>query len=506
MGYLPNDLMTSELKSRRRLKVETGSQKTAFGEVANGGLTPIFQINAAYGIFSDVLTVIDEGSSGSTTTVDNMYTCNTGVEPDGLSSILSFRQLKVRQGQGGGARLSSMFTTPKANSQQVAGLITAENLFVFGFIGTAFGIIHGFDGEAEHQELTVGTAAASAETAIVTIDGTDHVITLTLGSGTVQHTAFEIATKLNAIPVPNYFITSNDDQVIAQALISGPQGVFSFGSTGAAAATWFQVTTGVEVTVNFIPQASWNVSTRLKGDTQDRLDPTKGNSYQVQIAMGFDGVSFYIKDSKTLDLIEVHRLQYANLNTTPITTNPTYRVGWLTRNLGNTTSMIVQGDSASIYIEGTIERAAQPLSDEHNQLAVGLTPTNVIAFRNRPSFAGKVNRIEVFPNLFIAATEANKAAVFQLIINPVFAGDEDWSYFDKDTSITEVMTDALPLIGGFAVGTVIVSAGTSFPIRFNLTRAQVTAFGPNLSLALVANITSGAAGDMFGSSTWIEDR
>jgi len=481
-------------------------QNTAYGEISNSEITPIFQINATYGIFNNVLTVIDSGGFGTTTVVDNMYTCQTGTTSDGLSSITSFRQLKIRQGQGGGTRFSSLFTAGIADSQQVAGLITAENLFVFGFIGTAFGIIHAFNGEAENQELTITTAAAGAETATVTIDGTAHVISLTLGSGTVQHTAFEIITKLNAIPVPNYIITSNDDQVIAQSLISGPQGAFSFSSTGAAAGTWAQITAGVDVTINFTPQASWSEDTRLNGDSQDILDPTKGNLYQIQAYMGFGGVSFYIEDSKTLELVKVHTIQYGNQNTIPISTNPTYRVGWLARNLGNTTNLTIQGDSAAIYIEGEIERAAQPLSDSNTQLSVGITPTNVIAFRNRSSFAGKVNRIEVFPNLFTAATEANKAAIFQLVLNPVFSGDEDWSYFDKETSITEIMTDPLPLVSGTPLGTVIVSAGTSFPIRFNLTRSQVTAFGPTLSLALVSNITSGAAGDMFGAATWIEDR
>ena len=481
-------------------------QNTAFGEIANGELTPIFQISATYGIFSNVLTVIDEDSSGTTTIINNMYTCKTGTASNGLSSISSFRQLKVRQGQGGAARFTALFTEGVANSQQVSGLITAENIFAFGFIGTAFGIIHAFDGEAENQELTITTPASGAETGTVTIDGTAYPVSLTLGSGTVQHTTFEIAKELNSIPVPNYIITSNDDQVIAQALISGPQGAFSFSSTGAAVATWSQITPGVEVTVNFTPQASWNEETRLGGDTQDKLNPTKGNLYQIQLCMGFGGVSFYVEDSKTLQLVKVHTIRYGNQNTTPLSTNPTYRVGWLSRNLGNTSDLTVQGDSAAIYIEGRIVRAAQPLSDSNTQLSVGLTPTNVIAFRNRSSFSGKVNRIEVFPNLFIATTEANKAAVFQLILNPVFTGDEDWSYFDKETSITEVMKDALTLIGGVPVGTVIVSAGTSLPIRFNITRDQVTAFGPTLSLALVANITSGAAGDMFGSATFIEDR
>jgi len=479
-------------------------QNTAFGENANGELTPIFQISAAYGIFNNVLTVTDSGGFGTTTVVNNMYTCQTGATSDGLASISSFRQLKIRQGQGGAARFPALFTTGVADSQQVAGLITAENVFGFGFIGTAFGIIHAFDGQAENQELTITTPAAAAETATITIDGTAHPVAIT--AGTVQHNAFEIAEGLNAIPVPNYFITSNNDQVIAQALISGPQGSFSFSSTGAAVAAWSQVTAGVDVTVNFTPQSSWSEDTRLTGDTQDILDPTKGNLYQIQVCMGFGGVSFFVEDSKTISLVKVHTIQYGNQNTTPITTNPTYRVGWLARNLGNATNLTVQGDSASIYIEGKVERAAQPLSDENNQLAVGLTQTNVIAFRNRSSFSGKVNRIEVIPNLFTVANEANKAAVFQLVINPVFSGDEDWSYFDKASSITEIMTDALPLVGGTTVGTIVVSAGLSDSIRFNLTREQVTVFGPNLSLALVANITSGAAGDMFGSATWIEDR
>lgn len=481
-------------------------QNTAYGEISNAELTPIFQINAAYGIFNNVLTVTDSDASGTVSVVDNMYTVKTGTTAGSLASLLTFRQLKFRQGQGGGVRLTGKFTTPVADSQQAAGLITAENSFVFAFVGTSFGIAHAFDGEAESQELTVTVAAAGAETGTVTIDGTAYPVTLTLGSGTVQHTAFEISKELNAIPVPNYIITSNDDQVVAQSLLSGPQGSFTFSSTGAAAATWAQITAGVDATIDFIPQASWNENDRLDGDTQDILDPTKGNSYQIQGGMGFDGVSFFVKDSKTLEYVLVHTIQYANQNTTPITSNPTYRAGWLVSSLGSTTDLTVQGDSASIYIEGEIERAAQPLSDQHNQLAVGLTPTNVIAFRNRSTFSGKVNRIEVFPNLFIAATEANKAAVFQLIINPVFAGDEDWSYFDKESSITEVMTDALTLVGGVALGTVVVSAGTSLPIRFNVTIDQVTAFGPTLTLALVANITSGAAGDMFGSATFIEDR
>jgi hypothetical protein len=478
-------------------------QKTAFGEATSAEITPITQINASYGIFSDVLTVVDSSPSGTTTVVDNMYTVQTGTAPDGLASILSFRQLKFRQGQGGAARFTALFTLGVANTQQAAGFITAENVFAFGYIGTAFGIVHAFDGEAEHQELTV-TVAGGAETATVTIDGVAYPVVLTVGSGTVQHTAFELASELNGT-VPNYTITSNNDQVIAQALISGPQGAFTFSSTGTAAAAWSQITAGVDPTLNFIPQASWNGDTRLDGDSQDVLDPTKGNLYQIQGCMGFGSVGFFIEDSKSAELILVHRIQSANTRITPVTSNPVYRVGWLVRNLGNTSNITIQGDSASSYIQGKIERAGQPRSDSNNQLSVGVLQTNLIAFRNRASFSGRVNRIEILPNLITAANEANKSAVFELIIEPVFSGDLDWSYLDKTTSVMEVATDAVTLLGGRSIGTFVIATNSNDQARFNVTRQQITAIQNSLTFAIVGNTTSGAAGDLIAGLVWIED-
>lgn len=476
---------------------------TAFGELRSESKTPIAQISAEYGIFSDVLTVIDSGSSGVTSTIDSKYTCQTGAAADGLASILTFRQLKYRAGQGGLADFTAVFDTGVANSQQVAGLITAENSFVFGYLGAIFGIAHAKNGKAENQELTITTPAAGAETATVTIDGVGYPVSIT--AGTVQHNAFEIAEDLNAA-VPNYTITSNDDQVVAQALISGAQGVFAFSSTGAAVAAWVQITAGLDPVVDFTPQTSWNIDTRISTNPDINLDPLAGNVFQIQFQyLGFGGIKFYVEDKSTGDLILVHVIKYANSNTVPSVSNPTFRVGWLVRNLGNATDLTLQGASAGMFVEGNIERAAQPLSDNNTQLAVGLLPTNIISFRNRASFLGKVNRIEVLPDLMTVATESPKAATFQLVLNPVFIGDLDWSYFDKANSITEVATDSVTLISGEVIGSVVVAPGSSFPIEFNEKNDQVVAFQPMATLAIVGNVNSGAAGDMSGSATWIED-
>jgi hypothetical protein len=110
--------------------------KTAFGELKVESMTPITQISAQYGLLTNVLTVNDNGASGTTSIVDNKFTCDSGVASNGLASIITLRQLAYRAGQGAMARFTAVFSSGVANNTQAAGLITAENSFVFGFIGT----------------------------------------------------------------------------------------------------------------------------------------------------------------------------------------------------------------------------------------------------------------------------------------------------------------------------------------------------------------------------------
>jgi len=113
-------------------------QKTAFGDLSVESLRPIHQKSAEYGLLDQVLTVVDDDSSGSNSIVNNKFTCQTGTAADGLASILSLRQLKYRSGQGALARFTAVFSAGVADSQQAAGLITAENSFVFAFFGDCF--------------------------------------------------------------------------------------------------------------------------------------------------------------------------------------------------------------------------------------------------------------------------------------------------------------------------------------------------------------------------------
>lgn len=475
---------------------------TAFDEVKTEQNTPITQISARYNILSQVLTVLDTSSSGSNTVIDDKFTCQTGMGADGLASILTLRQISARPGQGMMARFDAIFTDGVASSQQAAGLITSENSYVFAFLGTAFGIAHAHGGISEEQELTITVAAAGTETATINIDGSPFSVPLT--SGTVQHNAFEISNSLNA-QVSNYNFTSNNDQVVAQSLLAGPQGSFTFSSTGTAVAAWIQEHAGVTAILDFTPQASWNVDTRLTGTSTEILDPTKGNFYQIQICSNFGTVRFFLENSDTGLLILVHQIKSANLSTTTNVTNPTFRLGWLAQNLGNTTNVICSGSEAGAFIEGETRRNNIPRADSNNQLSVGTSLTNIMTFRNRIHFGGKVNRVEVYPQLISISSQANKSTFFVLLLNPTFSGDVDFFYIDKANSVMEAAIDAVGVSGGIEIGSLTIQPDGSESLKFNQTSDQDSLILPGQVFTIAAFVASGAGGDMQQTFTWQED-
>lgn len=476
--------------------------KTAFGELSVASPTPLTQISAQYGLLPNVLTVLDSGASGTVSVVNEKYTCQTGTASDGLSSILTLRQLTYKAGQGALARFTALFTAGVADANQLAGLITAENLFTFAQIGANFGILHGFGGVDELQELTLTAPSTVPESATVTIDGTGFTVPLT-AIGTVQDDAFEISESLNA-QVPNYDFTSNNDQVVAQSVLPGAQGAFAY-TSGTSAGAWVQILGGADINTNFIPQASWNADTRIDTDENVNLDPTKGNVYQIQFQyLGFGAIKFSIEDKDTGDLVLVHTIKFANTSTLTSITNPTFRVGWLASNVGNTTNVTVEGGSAGAFIEGKMFRDAPPRSVSHDQASITTTLTNIVSLRNRITFADKVNRAELLPLLVAGSTQTNKFAFFRVLVNPTYAAPVTFEYVDKSSSIAETATDAVAVSGGREVGTITVVAGSSETIRFNQTK-DITIILPGDTVCIAAVVPTGAASDCQVALTWQED-
>ncbi len=430
----------------------------SFNEQNVSQIRALTQISANYGLLQDVLSVTDTAGSGSNVAEDSLFKSSTGASSDGFATISTQRQLLTRAGQGGLARFSAIFDTGTANNQQFAGLINAENSLGFGYSGTNFGIFYVFDGEVENQELTFTSPAAGAEVATVTIDGTGYPVNLT-GGGTVQDDAYETAEQLNGT-VPNYVITSNNNQVVATSVEAEPQGAFNF-SSATAVASWTQINAGVNATIDFIDQADFNE------DTLDDLNPQTGNEYQIRYQADFGRVKFYVQDPESDTYLLAHVITNANNNTSPLVSNPTFRVGWFVRNTGNTTDVQVQGARASAFIEGQINTTSNSASVNSLIGGVGTALTNILSIRNRSYFNQRINRAEILPGLLTLGTDTVNLALVQIYSDPTFADTVTWQYVDKQNSVIEFATDAVTITGGNLVFSQTFSSTERAEVDFN---------------------------------------
>lgn len=81
---------------------------------------------------------IDIANGGTVTTVESMLTVSTGTNTAGSANIANKKALRYFPGQEAFANFTAVFTSPKPNSYQRAGLFDSENGFFVGYEGTNF--------------------------------------------------------------------------------------------------------------------------------------------------------------------------------------------------------------------------------------------------------------------------------------------------------------------------------------------------------------------------------
>lgn len=488
---LPDDLLDSDKPYYRALKMD--APRTAFGELQAESVTPLTQVSAQYGTPVGVQYFADSGGSGTNEIVDGKFSCDSGSAPISIASILTKKQLAYRSGQGAIARFTALFDPGVAGNYQEAGLITAENSLTFGWEQDKFGITHSQGGRDELQELTLTSPAAGAAAVTVTVDGITYSVNLT-GTGTLWGDAFEISESLSQ-QVPNYRFTSNDGQVVAQAVFPDVQDAFDYVGANGSTGVWVQLVDGIGSTRTFYPQTEWN------RHTAPWLDPSKGNVYQVQFQyLGFGAIDFFIENPENGRFKLVHSIEFANKHDTPSVSNPIFRLGWLTSNVGNTTPKKVQGTSAMGGVQGSVQYDSNPRAASNEQLSVGSTLTNILSVRNRIAFGDKVNRIDLIPTIASLASQTNKAAFFKIIINPTYSSPVNFEYTNKTESISEIAKDFVVVTGGEEIGSITVVAGS--PATVNLPPDSIQS-GDVICIA--AQMTSGQAADCQASLIWQED-
>lgn len=469
------------------------SQLTAFGENSVAEVTPIVQISAQYGRTDDLNIVTS--NDGTTLVEDSLYKCVSGTNPIGLASLNALRKADYKPGQGLLGRASCVFDEPTVGTLQAVGLITSEDSLAFGYLSDQFGILIAKGGVVEAQELTLTVAANGSETASVEVDGITYNVTL--NETTTEGNAYEIAAALTPLVAP-YLVSSNENTVFfMNREPTNVNGAFSYSSTGTSTGTFDQIAAGSDVSINLIPQSTWNI------DVADWLDPQSGAVYEIKFSyLGFSAVDFFIKRPDTGENVLVHTLDYSG-QVTPIVRNPTFRIGWVARNIGAPTSVTVQGASAMAANEGVV------VSDESSRgyslldQTATATETSILGIRNRFHFGGIINRSVIKPELLSIATDITRGVLIRVWLNPTFSGPVTWSYIDEENSVAEVMSDQVQITGGTLITTFSATRESPFLLRGGDFKTQVE---PDDYIIFTAIKKSGGTGDFVDPAiNWIEE-
>jgi hypothetical protein len=467
---------------------------SAFGETSIAQHLPYIQATALYNRIPDNFREYSSGT-GSTGASNNMFTVQTGTGVGGYGAIQSFRSINYKPGQGALARFTALFTAGVASSWQGVGLVNVGDELSFGYSGTSFGIWHRHDGLAEVRTLTVTVGAGGSETLTLTLNTVEYSIPLT--SGSTSHNAYEIATWLNA----NQSVWAADNvgsTVILSALSDSPKsGTYTYSSTGTSTGSIAQTTAGVTKTSEFIPQTSWNGTA-----VSSLFDPTKGNVYQIAYQyLGFGNIFFCIENPATGQFERVHTITYASAHTTPSLSNPSLKLGMYAVSTGSTTNLTVKSASMAAFTQGVREQTRNPRSAVQTQ-SVTTSFTNVLTIRNRRTYNGFINQVDVYPLALSLASEGTKNVEVQIRSFQVGGTEQTWSATGTGL-VTDIDTTATT---GIASGTLLATAviPSSGSIRIDLDALNIT-LSPSTCLAIVARTVSGAAINVSAGLTWLEE-
>lgn len=487
------------------LNVDITNPLTGFGEMYTESSRPKVQIDAIYGLLESCETFVDATpATGSTSSLDGNFVCQTGTGVGGYGVIRSKRSVRYRPGQGALFRFTALFdeANKTALSLQAAGPFNSTNGLLVGYDGTSFGVMHRTGGKHEIRTLTISASASGSETFDLQLNSVTYNIPLTSGSS--AHNAHEIQDWMNSNQTA-WEAYQNNGTVVLFGLSVGPlSGTYSASSDGTSAGSIVQDTAGVSNTESWTTQSNFNIDTLDgNGPSGFTIDTSKGNVFQTEIQyLGYGDCTFYIENPDSGHFKPFHRFKFPNSRTTPTFINPTMKVGWIAASLGSTTNLTVKGGSALGAVQGKISPLHTIRGFDNQKSSVGSTLTSILAIRVRGVFKDTVQLGEVFPKDVSVAPAGSKPCNLKVLLNPTFSDENDWQFVDEAESIVETdIVGSTFSSNGRQVGAGVVGGGDSTTIKFDdsltLVRGDV--------LVIAATITGGAGSDVSASIEWQED-
>lgn len=332
--------------------------KSAFGEISTVSPFPIVQLQFPYNVNTKVLEIY-ENNSGTVAHSSRMGAVSSGASSNSYARASTRRFIKYNPGQGVMARFACKFDSGAAGNTQIIGIGTESDGFFFGYNGTAFGVMHRYNGKPEIRTLQITTASTTAENITITLDG-DSIATIAVtNSGVITTTANEIAAGNYASVGNGWKASAKGDTIEFTSLDAAAHtGAFSITAT-TAAGTFTQQVAGVAPSEDWISQSSWNGDDIFDGNgiTGVTINPALINVYQIKFQyLGGGLITFYAEDPDDGALHLVHAITYANQNATPSLGDSSMPLLIESNNASNTSDVSISVSSMAGFIEGQPER------------------------------------------------------------------------------------------------------------------------------------------------------
>ena len=404
------------------------SGTTAFEELLSIPMVPVIQTDAVYGYDPTEMDKVEFGGA-TVTAANSVFTLTTGTTPLSVANLRTKRFLKYRPGQGSTARYTAAFTTGAYGFGQWAGLINAENAYIFGYSDDKFGILHFYGGKSTIVRLNVGTAPNANQNATITLDGTAYTIQLV--SGTANAAAARIASN-NQFTSAGNAVTGWRAQQVGNTVSfvsnypATRSGTYSFSSTGNATGSFNTLVAGNNSIEHWTWQEDWN------GIQPTNFDPTKLNVYTISMRwLGAGIVRFGMEDPASGKFITVHTQKWTSKNNFPHVDTPSFQLSYSASNYdASGSSVSIRASSMMGGIEGLVEQASRA----HSASSVNTG--------NRS--ADTIHHVLTISNPIIATTNGNSNVINT---REIIIKDISFSFQGNDPVVVYVFVDPTPATG-----------------------------------------------------------
>ena len=451
---------TGAIEVTGSVDVGGASKETAFGELYGITITPVIQLDSIYGTTTDVIETFTFGT-GTADGLTGLFQASSGTSSSGYAALTSKRFLRYRPGQGALARFTAAFSPTIAQTNQRAGLFNREAAIQVGIHddgvnGPRFAALRANGGKTHITVLTINTAPTGAQTATLTLNGVAYTIT-----GITSGTTTAVAVRINQVGgFTGWFVDQVDNTLVFSSLLTGPaNGTFSFSSTGIgtlATGTFSTKQVGVLQTELWTYQDDFNAD-KLDGTGPSgmTLAPEHLNVYQINFRwLGVGVIRYAIEDQVTGRMILFHQEHYTNQYNVPHTTQPSFRLGYISQNVGSTTNATVTGASMMGAIEGEIVQNELNRSTSVNKTGLNQDITHhLLTLRNPHVTNGKsgalngnyvFNAKEIILKDITVATQGNDPAILYVFFNAdSFSGSHSYLSQPRDNGMVSIVNGTL---------------------------------------------------------------